>query len=200
MVRVAEPSEHSTPSLGERVRADVDRYRSYAPGVSTLKILLDRQGLWAIIEFRFGNWVKGRPPRARGRALLRPLAWLSHKVIEMTTGISIAHSAKVGKGLYVGHFGGIVIGGDVVMGERCNVGQGVTIGVDGQGLARGSPRIGDGVHVAPGAKVFGRIEIGSHTRIGANAVVNRDVPSRVLAAGVPAKILREYPVPGDEPQ
>jgi serine O-acetyltransferase len=178
--------------LADAVRADIDRYRAYAPGTSTAKLLLENQGLWAVIEYRFGRWAKFELRSSPSVRALRVLAAIWHKVIEMTTGISIAHSASLGRGLYVGHFGGIVVGGGVVMGEHCNIGQGVTIGVDGEGDRRGSPQIGDGVHIAPGAIVFGRIAIGSHTKIGANAVVNKDLPSRVLAAGVPAKILREY--------
>jgi serine O-acetyltransferase len=179
-------------SLLETIRADVARYRQYAPDTPVVKLILENQGLWALFEYRLGHYVKLEAGPGPVAPILRVLSAVGHKLIEMTTGISIAHSASIGPGLYIGHFGGIVVGGGVSMGERCNIGQGVTLGVEGAGEQRGSPQIGDDVHINPGAKVFGRITIGSHTKIGANAVVNKDLPAGVLAAGVPAKIMREY--------
>jgi serine O-acetyltransferase len=187
----SEPKDVVPPKILNLIRADVQRYRDYSPDTRLLKLLIENQGLWAVIEYRIGHWAKrGCEPRA-GMRFLRVLAALSHKAIEITTGISIAHGARIGAGLYVGHFGTIIVGGGVTMGERCNIGQGVTVGVDGEGELRGSPVIGDDVHIAPGAKVFGRITVGSGTKIGANAVVNRDLPSSVVAVGVPARPVRK---------
>ena len=69
------------------------------------------------------------------------------------------------------HFGGIVVGRDIVMGRNGNILHDVTLGVAGRDEKRGSPVIGDRVYIAPGAKVFGQITIGNDAAVGANAVV-----------------------------
>ena len=73
------------------------------------------------------------------------------------------------------------------MGEHCSLSQGVSLGLGGKGERWGVPKVGDYVYFAPGAKVFGKITIGSHSVIGANAVVIHSVPERSTAVGVPAR-------------
>jgi serine O-acetyltransferase len=114
-------------------------------------------------------------------------------MIEILTGIYLPAAADVGPGLYIGHFGGIVVGADVTMGSNCNISQGVTIGVSGFGDRRGSPVIGSHVYIAPGAKVSGRIRVGDYVTIGANAVVTKDVPDGAVVVGIPARVLRIDP-------
>ena len=69
-----------------------------------------------------------------------------------------------------------------MIGEDCNLSQSVTIGVDGDGDRRGVPIIGNDVYIAPGARVIGRIRIGNNVKIGANAVVHRDIPDNAVVA------------------
>ena len=90
-------------------------------------------------------------------------------------GIDLPAEAQIGPGLRIGHFGGIVVSKDVVIGRNLDLSHGVTIGVSGEGSQRGTPRIGDNVYVAPGAKLFGPIVIGNNVKIGANAVVYQTV-------------------------
>lgn len=111
------------------------------------------------------------------------------KLVEILSGISIPFTAQIGKGLYIGHFGGIIIGGEIVMGDFCNLSQGVTIGQAGRGGKQLSPIIGNRVYIGPGAKVFGGIRIGNDVAIGANAVVSDDVPDNGVVVGVPGKII-----------
>ena len=85
----------------------------------------------------------------------------------------------------------------------CNLSQGVTIGIGGRGERRGVPRVGDRVYFGPGAKVFGPIVVGDDVAIGANSVVNRDVPPRAVAVGVPFRVVSlegsfDLVVTGDE--
>ncbi len=110
-------------------------------------------------------------------------------MLELFVGIHIPLEVEIGWGFYIGHAGGIVVHPDAVIGANCNISQGVTIGEGGRAEARGVPRIGDRVYIAPGAKVFGKITIGNDVAIGANAVVNKDVPDSAVVGGVPAKII-----------
>lgn len=104
-------------------------------------------------------------------------------------GIQIPWYTKIGKGFYIGHFGEIVVNGGSIIGENVNISQGVTIGQVNRGKYQGVPTIGNGVYIGPGAKVIGKISIGSNVAIGANAVVTTDVPDNACVAGVPARVI-----------
>lgn len=169
----------------KNLRADFERYNA-----KTLKekiYVLFEQGFWAVAVYRLGRWATGVKIPVIG-FLLRFLAFLMFKFIEMTTGISIPASAKIGKGFYVGHFGGIVLHSDVVMGENCSIGPGVLIGTRGVG-SKGVAVIGNNVYIGVGAKVLGKITIGNYVKIGANAVVVSNLPDGVTAVGIPARIV-----------
>jgi serine O-acetyltransferase len=143
-----------------------------------LVALADRPGAWAVLEYRLRRWLQ-----AQGRATwlaAKPLTFVTRRLAETVTGITIDASADIGPGFYIGHFGGVVVGGGVRAGQNLSLSQGVTLGE-----YRGSPTLGDQVYLAPGAKAFGPITIGDHVAVGANAVVHRDVPSwsTVVATG-----------------
>jgi len=104
-------------------------------------------------------------------------------------GIQIRRGTNIGKGCYMGHFGTIVISGSSIIGENCNISQGVTIGFSSRGKNKGYPKIGNNCYIGPGAKLIGNICIGDNVAIGANAVVTNDVPNDAVVAGIPAKIL-----------
>ncbi len=106
-------------------------------------------------------------------------------------GIEIYAGTDIGKGFYIGHWGGIVINPGVRIGENCNISQGVTIGAVVGGKKMGTPTIGDRVYMGPGVKIIGNITIGDDVAIGANAVVTKDVPSGVSIGGIPAKIISQ---------
>jgi serine O-acetyltransferase len=106
-------------------------------------------------------------------------------------GISISGDTKIGRGFYIGHFGGIVVNTGVVIGDNCNISQGVTIGQSNRGAKAGCPTIGNNVYIGPGAKIVGRITIGDHVAIGANAVVVDDVPAGVSVGGIPARVISD---------
>jgi serine O-acetyltransferase len=146
------------------------------------------QGLWASAEYRFGHWVRSDAP-AWSRPLLVPVSAFTRLLAQILTGISLNPSATIGPGLYIGHFGGPIINGRVVMGAGCTLSPGVVIGQD-VNPPFGAPRLGNGVYVAPGAKIFGDITIGDHVAIGANAVVRESLPDRAIAVGIPARVVR----------
>src|SRR5262249_25978845 len=109
-------------------------------------------------------------------------------------------------------FGGIVIHSETIIGDRCTIYHGVTLGdLGGWG---GAPRVGNYVVIGAGAKLLGRVEIGDHCRIGANAVVLTSVPNGCVAVGVPAVVkhkigerissspywFNESPIPSTDPE
>jgi len=102
-------------------------------------------------------------------------------------GIWLDPSNVIGKGFYIGHFGGIIIKGD--FGDYCSIGQGVTVGTKGAGKSAGWPKIGNNVYFGAGAKAIGDIYIGNNVVIGANAVIIKSVPDNSKAVGVPAKLI-----------
>ena len=100
--------------------------------------------------------------------------WLRR--LKFKYGFDISYRTQIGKGFYIGHFGTVVIHGDTIIGDNCNISQGITFGVSNSGRYIGVPQIGNNVFVGPGACIFGAIRIGNHVTIGANAVVTEDVP------------------------
>ena len=113
--------------------------------------------------------------------------WLRR--IKYRYGIDISYRTKIGKGLYIGHFGGIVVHGDAVIGENCNLSQGMTIGVLNRGRSAGVPVIGNRVFLGPNCVVLGNISVGDDVLIGANAVVMEDVPPHSVVAAPRAEVI-----------
>ena len=173
----------------KNLRADLRRYRKN-PSAKFAKsnlYLFFEQGIWALVVYRFGRWVRGVPIPIVSH-ILKLIAFLLFKQIEIVTGISLPASAQIGRGLYIGHFGSIILHSDVKVGEDCSIGPGVLIGTRGLGK-EGIPIIGNHVYIGVGAKILGGIKIGNNVKIGANAVVLSDVPDGVTVAGIPAKIV-----------
>ena len=146
-----------------------------------------RQGLWAMLAYRFGQWRY----RVRPALLRKPLSFL-YKIAKIAsqilTGIDLPCETRVGRRLKFEHFGGIIVSGDTVIGDDVIIRNGVTIGLKRTG-SPGAPVIGNRVDIGTGAKILGRIHIGNDAVIGANAVVLQDVPAHALAVGIPARIL-----------
>lgn len=142
--------------------------------------------------FKYTVWMRlAASLRAHG-TWLRPLYLCCRFVLHrcgVRYGISIPYNARIGPGLYIGHYGGIVVSDQVEMGRDCNINHGVTIGVKFGGKSPGVPRIGDRVYLGPGATVIGGILVGDDSAIGANSVVVSPVPDRGVVAGVPARVI-----------
>ena len=102
--------------------------------------------------------------------------------------IEIPFRTEVGPGLLISHqIGGVIVHPDAVLGRGVTLTPGVIIGNNGE--KHSAPIIGDGVVIAVGAKVLGRLSVGAGSQIGANSVVTKDVPPGVVAAGAPARVL-----------
>jgi len=146
-----------------------------------------RQGFWVMIVYRFGQWRY----QIKSTLLRKPLSLL-YKILrtlcQMLTGIELPCETRIGRRLKIEHFGGIIISGDVIMGDDVIIRQGVTIGLKHTN-DRASPHIGDRVDIGAGAKILGGICIGNDVVIGANSVVITDVPAGATAVGIPARII-----------
>ena len=106
--------------------------------------------------------------------------------LEVKYSITVATTAKIGDGLRVNHFQGIVIGEGVEIGDNCKIYQQVTLGQkDGK-----YPAIGNNVTIYAGAKIIGDVKVGDGAIVGANAVVTKDVPVGSVVAGVPARVIK----------
>jgi serine O-acetyltransferase len=172
----------------EDLRSDIDRYGflSKNPWFITF---LTKQGLWIMTQYRFSRWVHYHIHFPVIRQILKIFCAIWQKLIEIITTCEFPNRAEIGKGLFMPHAVGITIHIDAKIGENCNLGQHVTIGVGGRGKNSGTPKLGERVYVGPGACIFGPITIGNDVAIGANAVVTKDLPDNAVAVGVPAKIV-----------
>ena len=104
-------------------------------------------------------------------------------------GIGIPVQTVIGSGLFIGHFGGIFINGNCVIGKNVNISHGVTLGQASRGKREGFPILGDNIYIGPGAKVIGAVRIGNNVAIGANCVVTKDIPDNSVVVGVPGRII-----------
>lgn len=147
---------------------------------SVIEIVLNYPGLHAIWSHRIssGLWRRGWHLSAR----------LVSQVCRFLTGIEIHPGARIGRGLFIDHGMGIVIGETVEVGANVTLYHGVTLGGVSWQKGKRHPTLGDHVVVGAGAKVLGPVTIGSYTRIGANSVVVRDIPENSVVVGVPGRV------------
>lgn len=158
---------------------DLNRYRSNG------KIQWHEPSLWVVAVYRLGQWCINRKIGFI-RIFLKALHLPIFSVITLMTGIHLPRGAKIGGGLRIWHFGGIVLNPDTVIGKNCTLRHNVTIG--NRNHDHDVPVFGDNVDIGVGAVIMGAIKIGNNVSIGANAVVLCDVPDNHIAVGVPAKI------------
>lgn len=146
---------------------------------------LKEQSIWAIAVYRWGHRLFRQPESLKKRLCVQ-IYWLCFRLVETVTGISLPHTAKIGGGLRIYHFGGIFINPGVTIGSNCTLRQGVTIG---NRVADGPvPIIGNDVELGAYAQVLGGVLVGNGAKIGAMSVVLIDVPEFRTAVGNPAKL------------
>lgn len=119
-------------------------------------------------------------------AFMRKMARARHVFWSIITHSDIHPEAKLGRQLKLPHPNGVVVHEEAVVGDNCMIMQQVTIGMIGQGQV---PRIGNRVYIGAGAKIIGNVTVGDDARIGANAVVTKDVPAYATAVGIPAQLI-----------
>jgi serine O-acetyltransferase len=177
-------------SLKQILLADLQRQYHYA-GASDIQA--NTLGIFKkALNPRFAPVLLWRVASHFHQIHLTPLAKIASLLNFLIFGIEIGLQCEIGGGLYIPHPVGTVIGATKI-GQNATILQGVTLGakeIDISYLPQNRPTIGDNVTIGAGAKVLGGIVIGDNVTIGANAVVTKSLPDNVVAAGVPAKIIR----------
>jgi serine O-acetyltransferase len=176
-------------NLLQLIQSDYRKHQKY--GGHFFVIVFFTQGFWAIFQYRFAHFIYSKLKWQPFRFLSLLLMLFLQKIIEITTGISIPASSRIGHSFYIGHFGGIIINATSIIGDNCNISQGVTIGVSGRGEKRGTPILGNEVYIGANAVVSGKIIIGNNVLIGACSLVNDSVPAGSVVLGVPAVIVSQ---------
>ena len=148
-----------------------------------IEIVLLYPGLHAIIAYRMAHYLLNKK--------IPFIPDLISKVARFITGIEIHPGAQIGRGFFVDHGMGVVIGETSVVGENVTLFQGVTLGGTGKEIGKRHPTLGDNIVVGAGAKILGNITIGSNSYVGANAVVLKSVPENTTVVGVPGQITKQ---------
>ena len=173
----------------KRLRSDVDAYLARDPAArSRVEVVLCYPGFQALLVYRFANFLWRRNWLLLGR-------FVSH-IGRILSDIEIHPGAEIGEGFVIDHGNGVVIGETSIIGNDVTLYQGVTLGGTSPAIDSRSqvdqkrhPTLEDGVIIGSGAQILGPITIGEGARVGANAVVTRDIPRGVTAAGIPARVI-----------
>ena len=172
--------------MQRQFNADLALIRERDPAArGTLEILLCYPGLQALILHRISHrlWISSLP--------LKLVARLLSQLNRFLTGIEIHPGAVIGKGVFIDHGMGVVIGETAEIGDNCLLYQGVTLGGTGKTTGKRHPTLSDNVVVGAGAKVLGDLKIGENTRIGAGSVVVRDVDPNCTVVGIPGRVIHQ---------
>ncbi len=146
-----------------------------------LEVIFCYPGFHALCLHRFAHWLHLHQVSFIPR-------FISH-LGRFFTGIEIHPGAKIGKGVFIDHGMGVVIGETAIVGDYALIYQGVTLGGTGKESGKRHPTLGDNVVVGAGAKVLGNIHISDRVRIGAGSIVLRDVPPDATVVGIPGRII-----------
>ena len=165
------------------LREDLDAVMDRDPAArSRWEVFFLYSGFKAVRSHRKANWCY--------RHNLKFLArWISQRS-RRKTGIEIHPAAQIGRGLFIDHGMGVVIGETTQIGDNCTLYQGVTLGGTGKDQGKRHPTLGNNVLVGAGAKVLGPFTVGDNARVAAGAVVLAAVPEDATAVGVPARVVK----------
>lgn len=167
----------------DRTRYDIKAIVERDPAArNTLEVVLLYPGFHAVLFHRFAHMLY--------RWHLRFLPRLISQIVRFFTKIEIHPGAEIGKGLFIDHGCGVVIGETTIIGEDCTIYQGVTLGGTGKETGKRHPTLGNNVMIGAGAKVLGPFKVGDNSKIAANAVVLREIPPDCTCVGVPARVVK----------
>ncbi|MFW5986518.1 MAG: serine O-acetyltransferase [Halanaerobiales bacterium] len=169
--------------LINEIKSDIRAIFARDPAVNNIfEILTSYAGLHAIIIHRLSHWLY----RLGLRALPRFIA----QIARFFTGIEIHPGARIGRGFFIDHGMGVVIGETTEIGDNVTLYQGVTLGGTGKEKGKRHPTIGNDVLIGAGARILGSIKIGDDSKIGAGSVVLKDVPENSTVVGIPGRIIQ----------
>jgi serine O-acetyltransferase len=170
------------PSIGEAFRADIMAICDRDPATRrVIEPVLYYKGFHAIETHRLAHWLWGK-----GR---RDFALYLQSRSSAAFQVDIHPAAKVGRGIFLDHATGLVVGETAVIEDDVSLLHDVTLGGTGKEAGDRHPKIRYGVMIGAGAKILGNIEVGHCARIAAGSVVTKPVPNNVTVAGVPAKVI-----------
>ena len=179
---VFEESLVNNSDLGETLRADIIAHYDRDPACrSYLDPVLYYKGFLALQAYRAAHWMINHDRRATA-------LYIQNRASEVFQA-DIHPAATIGRGVFIDHATGVVIGETAVVGDDVSMLHSVTLGGSGKKDGDRHPKIGDGVLISVGAKVLGNIRVGECAKIGGGSVVLTDVPAYSTAVGVPAKIV-----------
>lgn len=168
----------------KHVRNDIRAILDRDPAArNALEVILCYPGFHALIIHRMAH----RLFKMRLKLLARMLSQFNRFI----TGIEIHPGAKIGKGLFIDHGMGVVIGETAEIGDNVTIYQGATLGGTGKESGKRHPTIGDNVVISCGAKVLGPFKVGDNSKIGAGAVVLKEIPPNCTVVGVPGRIVKK---------
>ncbi len=172
-------------AIAEEIRDDIAAVRQRDPAAkSDVEVLLLYSGVHAILAYRVAHKLYIGKHYFSAR--------LVSQLARRMTGVEIHPGATIGRGFFIDHGMGVVIGETTEIGDNCSIYQGVTLGGTGKDVGKRHPTLGNNVMVGAGAKVLGPFRVGDNSKIAAGAVVLREVPDNSTAAGVPAKVVRQH--------
>ena len=174
------------PVLGEAFRADIVATVDRDPATSRfIEPVLYYKGFHAIQTHRLAHWLWNR-----GR---KDFAYYLQSRASAVFQCDIHPAAKVGRGIFLDHATGLVVGETATIGDNVSMLHGVTLGGTGKDHGDRHPKIGDGVLIGASASIIGNITVGRCARIAAGSVVLKPVPNNVTVAGIPAKVVGDSP-------
>ena len=164
-------------------KQDIDAVLQRDPATkSCLEAILCSSGFHALVFHRFNHWLWKKNFHLTAR--------IFSQISRFLTGIEIHPGARIGKGCFIDHGMGVVIGETTEIGNNVTIYQGATLGGTGKDSGKRHPTLENGVMVSAGAKVLGPITIGRNAKIGAGSVVLQDVPPNATVVGVPGVVVR----------
>ena len=150
---------------------------------NALEVLLLYQGVHALIWHRVAHWFYEHH--------MFFIARLISQVARFFTLIEIHPGATIGKGLFIDHGSGVIIGETTIIGDNVTLYQGVTLGGNGKETGKRHPTLEDNVMVSAGAKIIGSFTVGANSKIGAGSVVIEEVPPNCTVVGIPGRVVRQ---------
>ncbi len=166
--------------------ADLYRYGGRTDLRAFLRHFLFTPGYKITVLMRTAGYLSQQPAQGFGLAIVLKFMLLRARY---KYGIAIPDYMLIGPGLFINRFGGIYFNGDAIVGCNANITHGTMLGQANRGALMGSPILKHRVFMGAGAKVVGRLTVGSDASIGSNAVVTKDVPDQGVVGGVPAKLI-----------